>query len=46
VLQGRDVSFGDLLRDGRLQAGLSQEQLAEMAGISAAAISALDVEAR
>jgi predicted ATPase/DNA-binding XRE family transcriptional regulator len=42
VQQGRDVSFGDLLREGRLQAGLSQEQLAEMAGISVAAISALE----
>jgi tetratricopeptide (TPR) repeat protein/transcriptional regulator with XRE-family HTH domain len=39
-------SFGDLLRQHRLEAGLSQEELAEVAGISARAISDLERGAR
>jgi class 3 adenylate cyclase/tetratricopeptide (TPR) repeat protein len=39
-------SFGDLLRQHRLEAGLSQEELAEVAGISARAISDLEREVR
>lgn len=42
MLNDQEVTFGDLLRDGRLQAGLSQEQLAEMASVSVAAISSLE----
>jgi predicted ATPase/transcriptional regulator with XRE-family HTH domain len=38
--------FGDLLRQHRLEAGLSQEELAELAGISARAISDLERGAR
>jgi class 3 adenylate cyclase/tetratricopeptide (TPR) repeat protein len=38
--------FGDLLRQHRLAAGLSQEELAEIAGISARAISDLERGAR
>jgi transcriptional regulator with XRE-family HTH domain len=36
------TAFGTLLRRYRLAAGLSQEALAERAGLSAAAISALE----
>jgi non-specific serine/threonine protein kinase len=36
------VAFGDILRRYREQAGLSQEELAEKAGVSAAGISALE----
>ena len=39
-------SFGDLLRQHRLATGLSQEELAELAGISARAISDLERGAR
>ena len=39
-------SFGDLLRSHRLRAGLSQEGLAERAGISAKAIGAIEQGAR
>jgi len=42
VLNDPEVTFGDLLREGRLRAGLSQEQLAELASVSAAAISSLE----
>jgi predicted ATPase/DNA-binding XRE family transcriptional regulator len=42
VLNDLEVTFGDLLREGRLRAGLSQEQLAEMASVSVAAISSLE----
>jgi predicted ATPase/DNA-binding XRE family transcriptional regulator len=41
-LKDREITFGDLLREGRRQAGLSQEQLAEMASVSVAAISSLE----
>ena len=37
-----DTSFGDLLRTYRLTAGLSQAQLAEQAGLSTDAVSALE----
>lgn len=37
-----DASFGELLRDGRLAAELTQEALAERAGISARTIRALE----
>lgn len=42
MLNDPEVTFGDLLREGRLRAGLSQEQLAELASVSAAAISSLE----
>jgi transcriptional regulator with XRE-family HTH domain len=37
-----DESFGDLVRDRRIAAGLTQEELAERAGVSVRAIS--DIE--
>jgi predicted ATPase/transcriptional regulator with XRE-family HTH domain len=37
-----DVSFGELLRDHRRAAGLTQEELAERAGLSARSISELE----
>ena len=37
-----DVAFGDLLRRYRLAAGLTQEALAERAGLSSDAVSTLE----
>ncbi|HEU0113378.1 MAG TPA: helix-turn-helix domain-containing protein, partial [Thermomicrobiales bacterium] len=42
MAQPSSARFGSLLRQRRLAAGLSQEQLAERAGLSARAISALE----
>ena len=42
----RAASFGDLLRRDRLTAGLTQEALAERAGLSVRAISDLERSAR
>jgi predicted ATPase len=44
--QNRSTSFGDLLRDFRLAAGISQETLAERARMSADGISVLERGAR
>ena len=40
--EDKACSFGDLLRDYRAERGLSQDELAEQAGLSVAAISALE----
>jgi transcriptional regulator with XRE-family HTH domain len=42
VTTGHDLSFGNLLRRYRSAAGLTQEELAERAGLSARAVS--DIE--
>jgi predicted ATPase/DNA-binding XRE family transcriptional regulator len=42
VIAGTAVAFGPLLRGLRLKAGLSQEGLAELAGLSADAVAALE----
>lgn len=42
VIQERDVSFGSLLRSLRASLGLTQEELAGRAGLTAKAISALE----
>ncbi len=39
---GEPQSFGSLVREHRLQAGLTQEELAERAGISARSVSDLE----
>jgi transcriptional regulator with XRE-family HTH domain len=39
---GAGAAFGDLVRRARVAAGLSQEELAERAGISAHAVSDLE----
>jgi transcriptional regulator with XRE-family HTH domain len=41
-----DATFGDLLRQFRLAAGLTQEALAERAGVSSDAVSTLERGAR
>jgi predicted ATPase/transcriptional regulator with XRE-family HTH domain len=42
MARGQDAAFGDLLRRQRLAAGLTQEALAERAGLSARAVSDLE----